>query len=288
MPLDNKGEATYSLVTLAHGTHPLTATYAATDPFAASTSAASTVVVNIVPLSGSLAYISAASGAGGTLQVTGRVLSLDGSLPTGTATLLEDGRIAATGAISSTASAVFNVPAAQAVDHSFYISFSGNTLIAPAASPSLLSTGYGSGPDFILNAQDPQNGEIANLSGAVLLSAVSSAGWTGTEHLSCASGVPVGYSCSFSNPALQGTGTSVLAFVPAQASAGNARWLIFAAFTLPFLIRRRPFARIPAMCLLLLLAGCGTGVDHEPRAPFVVTVQATAGAVTHSLQVAVE
>jgi len=286
--LDQNGNASLSLVSLGLGDHTLSATFVATDPFAASSSLVVPVTVNASVLPASVGYVSAASGAKGELQLTARVLAVNEGVAVGTATLLGDGRIAGVGAVSAGAPVVFHVTASQAGIHTFYVSFSGSAGLAPVASPAFFSTSYDSSPDFTLAVQQPRDGRVADLAGTVQLTAVGSLGWSGTEHFACVNGVPAGYACSFSRAASQGSGTTTLSFVTTKASAGNLRWMYLAALAVPFCFRRRRLPRLLVLCSVLAVGGCGSGASNErPKPLSVVTVQATSEAVVHSVQLVV-
>jgi|GEM_PF-3555954 len=283
--LDSTGTATFSSVSLAQGTHNFTASYAANGPFAASSSTATPVIVHISisPLPPAFNYISGISTtAAGTLHVTAQSVSTAGIPATGRVTLLEDGQVISEGTPSATGQADFDIPSGAGVQHAFYASFSGNDSLAPAASPVLLSTGYGALPDFTLSNSAP-TAAIFDIGKEISFSLQGTTALSAPVTLSCASGVPAGYSCSFSPLS---NGASTLRFVPLVASS-RTDLLIFAGCALPLLLVFRRRARWPLLACLALFTLSGCGLNPTSRQAQVVTIQATSGTLLHSVQILV-
>jgi hypothetical protein len=200
----------------------------------------------------------------------------------GQVALLRDNRLIAQQSVLADGTASFEIAGSASSAHSFYASYSGDASFAPSASPKFVSTDYTSAADFSLHAMMWSSTGFGR---SVFINVAGGGNWSQTVELSCGDGVPAGYTCRFSPASISGNSQSVLTLTPiSQASLAFAGGLSVGAL-LCFVRRRRLSI---ALCLttgLIALGGCGSmGSSNLPQSQ-IVTVQGTAGTVTHSVQI---
>lgn len=284
--LDAGGNASFSTASLTTGSHTFTAQYILNSPWAGSSSSPVSVTaqaapVGLVPTTTIISAVTPSSGPSlsATVQVSGT------SLPSGMVTLLADGQIAA--AVPFTGGTL-SVPLSLGgtTIHNLVASYSGSATAAPSASPQLQTTSYLQGADFTLQPAQPQISiPSSGPSSAATLLIGSVNGWSGAVSLSCISGLPPGYSCSFSPSTLTGPGAVTLTLV--QNSELPALGLLLVP-GLWFLRSRNPRRILVALLLLVsleLLSACSSNSATRSAQPWVVTVQATSGSTLHSTQI---
>jgi hypothetical protein len=288
LTLDANGTAAYSTASLAAGLHSFTAQYAANEIFAGSVSSPRPVTLAVPNpgLARTLTQIdsvlpSTSSGNLVTVEITGT------SGQSGSVSILLDGRLAATASLSANSLAVVPLAFDGAGAHTLVASYSGSPQAAPSASSPLSVTAFSGGQDFTLQAGLTQMAQSAG--GAlppISLSIGAINGFAGTVTLRCVSGLPAGYSCSFSPPSVSGSGVTTLA-LQSPGAAPFAGLLLLPSF----LALRRRSAR--ARLLAILLAGVfflsltACNASRSPASTYVVTVEADSGSLVHSVQIRV-
>jgi hypothetical protein len=208
-------------------------------------------------------------------------------LPQSTVVFLDGGVILGNLMTDSAGTAVLTIPVPRNGVHSFTASFSGDSQFAPSVSPELQEVWPDSGPGFSVAI----NSAIMRFNGGVAAGEVSvtTAGvLQDAVHLSCASGLPVGYSCRFEPSSLSQGGISHLSIRQSVVSRNNLdsrnpllsglgllAVLVGGLFVLP---RRRALVMMATLFLASLgvLSGCG-GREPQVSQIAVVTVQATSG-----------
>ncbi len=277
--LDGSGTASFSTVSLAAGQHAMTAQYTANNIFAGSQSPPLSIIVTpasstLQPVSTFIAGVTPSASSGTTLLEV-HVNDPSGHVPDGIVTLLVDGQLAGSATLPASGIAFLPVSLAAGV-HSFYASFGGNGVDAPAASPVFATTAYGAAADFTIAA--------GRLTEGTILKVGTLNAWAGTVTFACSSGVPAGYACNFTPAAVTGTGTTRLTL---ERTFSFSRVALVLPLTLLLCGWRRRAGRALAV---LLLAGVFAGVTScaDPTSAVkesVITVQATAGDILHSVQI---
>jgi hypothetical protein len=285
LTLDSSGSAAFSTVSLATGQHSISAQYAANGIYAASVSAASTVTVNAASpaLAPTLTQVKAVTPGTGSAESVVSVHVIEAAEQDGNLSLLVDGRLAATAALSADGEADFSLGSLGQGTHTLYASYAGSSLAAPSASPSFLTTAYKSGPDFTLQALANVG---SNAAGAPVTLTVGTIGaWSGTVTFHCASGLPKGYRCVFSPATVAGTGMTTLTIEPSEIPA-RAAVLLLPFFWLLARKRRRQAVVAVLLCAgFVCLSSCGTTRPGVLTSSSIVTVEATSGALVHSSQI---
>jgi hypothetical protein len=292
MALDDTGSATYSTASLVSGTHELSASYEAIDPFAPSTSSNVPVTVKFVSGQGSSVLISSsnANSVGPGIQLVVSVNVVSGH-PTGTITLLEDNQVVGLTPVSATTGQTsFSIAINDSSVHRVYASYSGDSVFVPNASPQFVTTTYTFAPDFMLSLGSTKTPASISLSGTAALNVIGMNGWTGTAQLTCSPGLPVGYTCSFLPASVTGSGQAVLTITPSMKPSPEVVGWLGLVFTIPIFRKRRWLRKcLFGILTLTICLGCGTIRDSPTDAPLsALTVQASTGAIVHSLQIEVK
>jgi hypothetical protein len=210
--------------------------------------------------------------------------------PSGTVTLLEDNAIIGVAPVSATTGqASFSVTINGSAAHSVYANYSGDSVFVPNASPLFVTTAYTSAPDFVLGLGSTDAPASIRLTGTATLNVMGMNGWSGTAQLACSSGLPAGYTCSFSPASVTGSGQTVLTLTPSvKPTAEVAGWLGLILAIPAFRKRKRVRMCLYGLLTLIIFAGCGTA-RNSPAAPIsTLTVQASANAIVHSIQIEVK
>lgn len=285
LTLDSNGSAAFSTVSLATGQHSLTAQYVANGFYAGSVSAASMVTVNAPSpaLATTLTQVAAVTPGSGSAVSVVSVHVIGTALQGGNVSLLVDGRLAATAALSADGESDISLGSLGQGTHTLFASYAGSSLAAPSASPSFLTTAYQSRPDFTLKALANVGPDASRA--PVTLTVGTIGAWSGTITFHCASGLPKGYRCVFSPAAAAGAGVTTLAIEPSDFPAQGAVLL------LPFVWllakkRRRQAVMVVLLCAgLLSLSSCGTTRPISAMSSSIVTIEATSGALVHAAQI---
>jgi hypothetical protein len=239
----------------------------------------------------------AATGSGDESTMVARVRAVNG-LPMGEVIFLDGGNILGRTVTDGSGTASLVVSALAGGTHNLSASFSGASQFAPAVSPDLLEQFPNSGIGFSLTVA----ADTVDVTGAgsepLLVTVIPSADYQQQIQLSCASGVPSGYQCSFS-PASLYSGDSYLQIRPSSnASVRLTRpaWLLgtmLGIFSFLLIGTRGRRARGLALMTWLsfaMLTGCGgpSNSSVQPQVA-VLSIRATAGtggnATVHSAQV---
>jgi len=283
------GTATFSTASLAAGTHAISASFNANSTFAGSSSTPVVLVVTAPPAS-AIATFSALSTSlhpeNGNISLSAKVVAAHGS-PQSTVVFLDEGVILGSVTTDATGAAALTVPLPASGAHSFTASFSGDSQFAPSVSPELQELWSDSGPAFSV-AVDPviMKAAAGAATGEVLINAAGPL--QDPLQLSCASGLPAGYSCSFSPAALSQGGVSEVSIrrsavsgntAPARNTLPSSLAVVAVLMAGIFIVpRRRALTAMAVLCFLGLsfLSGCG-GREQQASQMAVVTVQATSG-----------
>jgi hypothetical protein len=283
------GTCSYSTASLSIGTHGIAAVYNANATFASSTSPASTITINaagsaLTPTAVALEVV----GSGELAVLTANVVAGNG-IPIGTIRFLDNGSILGSSASDISGTATLTIPRLAAGLHSLYATFAGTPQFAPSVSPLLTEALPAAGEAFSLT----ESAHVIDLTSAteqgIVLAIVPTAGFEGTERLSCSVGVPAGYSCSFSPESLA-SGNSSLRLLPQTKSMARRETNAFYAvgfgifcFVLITGLRRTGAAhsaKISLILICLLFSDCGNpSISTKPAQMTVLSIQATSGSV---------
>jgi hypothetical protein len=283
------GTATFSTASLATGTHAISASFNANATFAGSSSTPVPLLLTAPPAS-AIATFSALSTSlhpeNGSFSLSAKVAAAHGS-PQSTVVFLDGGVILGSAKTDATGSASLTIPLPASGAHSFTASFSGDSQFAPSVSPELQELWPDSGPAFSV-AINPVIMNAAAGTAAGELSLTAAGPLQDPIQLSCASGLPAGYSCTFSPATLSQSGVSEVSIRRSVVSSNTAparntlpSSLAFVAVLMAgiFIVpRRRALTAMAMLCFLGLsfLSGCG-GREQQASQIAVVTVQATSG-----------
>jgi YVTN family beta-propeller protein len=286
------GQATLTIITLAPGTHAITAQYAGDTNYNGATSAtlsqvvnqaagAPTVTVSPNPIPSGIPVAITATVPQG---ATGVVTFYDGTTPLGPGTI-----------VSGTAT--ITVPSFSQGTHSITASYSGDANFAAGVSApvSLVVT---AAADFaVTNKTAPQTVPPgASASYNISITSVN-APFNNVVTLT-ATNLPPGATYTYSpatvTPGSAGASSTFAVSVPKQSAAmryGSKAPLILAVLLAPLALLRRTRSRPPRLLLWLLLTltsigvvtGCGAGgYFSESQQTYTITVTGTSGSVVHS------
>ena len=288
------GQATFSSASLATGQHAFTAVYGANATWASSTSQQQSVSVQAV--SGQLirTFTSVSvelSSSGPGIRVAALVSSAS-AVPQGEVTFLMDGTVLGSAPADQNGKITLLSTATPAGgQHQFWASYGGSALYAPSVSPALDWSPQSTGSGFSLNL-DADTVLVSPSSAAtvhILISAPARS--SETISLSCAAGLPQGYTCDFSPASVTGPGVSTLTISASQLSqrTSGANWWRKGAlgislsllFFLPFVKRRRLRWSVLMLALSLVVvmpSGCSvTGLNTQANEVSVLVVRASVG-----------
>ncbi|WP_158787218.1 Ig-like domain-containing protein [Granulicella sp. L46] len=210
------------------------------------------------------------------VQVTGA------SAAGGNVSLLVDGQLMATSALSANGEANFSLGRLGMGTHILFASYGGSSVSAPSASPRFQTTAYQSEPDFTLQALASVAATASRAPVALTVGAVG--GWSGTTTFRCASGLPQGYQCVFTPASVSGAGQTTLAIERSEAPAGAALSLLPFVWLLARKQRRQAVVIVLLTTGLVFLSSCATARPGASTRNSIVTVEATSGSLVHSSQ----
>jgi len=297
--LQADGSCIYSTASLSAGTHTITVAYNANATFAGSTSSPVSVTITSAAAILSPTFVAlTATKSGNDSEIVARVSRMSGSVY-GAVTFLDDGKVLGSAAMNSSGIASLTVPPFAGGSHRLYASFAGAPQLAPSVTPELLEQFPAAGPGFSLSVAANSANIARSGSQPVLLTVLPVAGFHQPIQLSCVSGLPAGYACSFSPASLSG-GSSTLQIQPLSSAASARRRhaplyssiLGFVAFLVVGVVAQR---RIPVLLLIAVCAGfmsmtgCGNpSVSAGQPQMMVLSIQAAAGSgenqIIHSAQ----
>lgn len=291
------GKAVFNTVSLAAGQHSLQATYNANATFGSSTSQGQSLSVqsaaaSLIPTFTSVSEMPNQQG----LALTANVSSINRT-PQGAVTFLMDGSVLGEVFTNREGTATLDLSAIPASgQHKWWASYAGTSAFAPSASPALEESWQNGGPAFTLSL-DTNTVSVSSVRPAQIhIRVVASSAQT--TALSCASGLPLGYSCTFTPASLSGSGTATLTIsavhdtvAGSQTTGGWVMTLCLLAF-LPALRRRglRWLIVMIALVPMIALSGCSTPLTEQRGAQMsILVIESTSGsgsgAVIHSSQV---
>lgn len=283
------GSATFSTASLAAGTHAISASFNANSTFAGSSSTPVALVVTAPPAS-AIATFSALSTSlhpeNGSITLSAKVVATNGS-PQSTVVFLDRGAILGRVTTDATGTAALTIPLPASGAHIFTASFSGDSQFAASVSPELQELWSDSGPAFSV-AVNPVIMKAAAGAATGEVSVSATGPLQGPLQLSCASGLPAGYSCSFSPAALSQSGVSEVSIrrsvmssntAPARNTLpGSLAVVVVVMAGILIVPRRRALTGMAVLCFIGLsfLSGCG-GKEQQTSQIAVVTIQAASG-----------
>lgn len=302
--LQSNGTATYSTASLSAGAHTFTAAFNANGPFAASTSAPQTVTVssppaNLVPVFVALTVSEATSPSGTLLSA---FIAAPDAITAAQVTFIDGGAILGTVPVGPNGIASLRLGPLLSGNHELTASFSAANSLAPSVSPALSDVWPAAGPGFDVAVGSNALNVGPSGKGTVGVSIVSLGGFAEAVQLSCAAGLPPGYTCEFSPSVITGNGATTLTIRDSAAVASlSARPLVFFSFAflaLGFWIlgvsNRRAYVMDACIliCAIGLLSSCVASPSTAVRSQTsIVTVRATfgsgGGAIVHDEQVCV-
>jgi len=303
LSLDANGSATFSTASLTTGSHSITAKFNANGPFAGSISPAVSVPVTSPPVGAIATLVSLTpefnSGSGVSLIAT---VSAPNAGPRGVVTFLDSGIILGTAHVSSTGVALLQLEGIGSGTHTLTAGFSGPSQLAPSVSPTLNEQWPASGPRFFLRATIQPNSATAGAAASLKVSVVPIQNSTQAIELSCANGLPEGYTCIFSPAVLVGSVDSSLHIVRGASSSHSQlpSWPVLAIAFVSIVFmgsRRGSLSRLlilfTGIALFGLMSGCGEfRQSMEIVKTSVITIQASSGSgaavILHSTQVPVQ
>ena len=302
--LQDNGTATFSIASLSVGAHSITAAFNANGPFAGSTSAAVTVSISSAPATALPTVLSLApqiSPADGSATFVANVSALTGS-PQGTVTFLDSGAILGTAVTDQSGIASLQIRALAGGTHNFSASFGGAAEIAPSASPQFLDQWPETGPGFSVNLALRTLHISPLVSESLPITIETLPNFQQEVQVSCAAGLPEGYTCDFKPASFSGGGTSVLRIrrstetvqtLPETISLYAIVLGFFSAVLLGGCSRRaRAIALLLVCCNLGVLSACDVAPPAATQTRMtVLTIRAAsgsgAGTIVHSTQIEV-
>jgi hypothetical protein len=299
-PLDSTGRATLNYSALTVGTHVITASYAGTNDFLASTSTSLSQVVQPMPTVTSLA----GSSAGLVATVIGTTSTTP--IPTGTVTFTSGTTTLGTAPLNASGVATIN-PQLGATAYTIIATYSGDAVHSPSSSVAVTITGTPT--DFAIAVSPPKITLATGQNATVNVSVTSYDGYTDTIGLGCAS-LPAAVNCHFSSDTvvLNAGGTATVQLTidtnnplgggsSAQSSPAGTRGFALAGLCLPagllfgcifWRSRRRNRALFTAVLALLvsgacLVTGCSGGFSQSSATPGTYVMQVTGLGVTSNV-----
>ncbi len=301
------GQATFTLATLAPGTHAITAAYAGDANFTSLTSAVLSQVIQQLASTVTLAT-SSPTGTdpfGLAVTFTATVTNAGGILPTGSVTFLDGTAVLGTAALSG-GTASFTTSTLALGTHSITAAYAGDGANQPGVSSALSVT---TAAPAVLVPTPPAAVSVANGGTATTQLTVASLGTLGAPVTFTVAGLPEGATCVFDKTSVPATATPVvvtatITTTPRLQIIGSIRdhlplggvgagaLLLGGLFAVPSRRRRRTGIVLSALTLLLAggMMACGGGTREAkgitsgsagtPAGSYAVTITASSqGAV---------
>lgn len=303
MALDTEGVASFSTASLGTGTHALMAGFNSNGPFAGSSSSPVPISVLVASAASIPSFISLRQETNPddrSSTLTANVSASQGT-PVGTVTFLDSGVILGTAHTDPSGTAVLRVDVLSSGNHSLTANFTSGSEFAPSVSPELRDQWPATGPGFSLNFGARTLRVSPAGSDPLQVRIVSLPLFQGQVLLSCAGGLPEGYTCDFSPSAVTGGGVSTFKIRPSAKSANalpEAIPLYAIALGLISVALLGSWTRHPRWVVILVLLGCTVGMTGgcgtvPPSGTHtqivVLTVRAASGtgpeAIIHSAQI---
>jgi hypothetical protein len=294
-PLTN-GAATFTITSLAAGTHSITASYAGDSADGASTSSAVSVQVSGAQLPSTAVTLVASPAS----AVSGQAISLTASVTPASATgtiSFTDGSAAVGSATLTSGKGTLSVSTLAAGTHSLTAAYGGDAADSPGSSNTVTVTitapTSGPSPDYGLTLSSSTLAMSQGTSGSLTVSVAPQNGFSASLSFAC-SGLPSGWGCSFapatvSGGAPQNTKMTVSATTSSWSMPTPSGLVLALVSPLPlFWFGLAGKSRRTLLFLFALaLTGCGTSSNStQPQAQsstYNVTVTASgASAPTHT------
>jgi hypothetical protein len=297
------GGASFSTTFSAAGSHQLSASFNANGPFAGSSSPPVTINVQSAPASAVATVVSLTpqlNPENGSSRLVALVSAGENS-PAGTVTFLDNGVILGSAGADEFGRAQLTVGVLGSGAHRLSASFAGNSDFAPSASPEIQDQWPETGAGYSLSLDANSLHLSRSGSDSARLNVVPESDFAQKVKLSCASGWPEGFSCSFSPEILDGGGSATLSIRPLAGTVESVSSLMlisglaFGLFAF-VLLGSGSSKRFSRGLIVVLCCGCGFMAScvtrpssQAPIQNMILTIRATSGsgtdAIIHSTQV---
>ncbi|HTZ59001.1 MAG TPA: glycoside hydrolase family 44 protein [Acidobacteriaceae bacterium] len=260
------GAASFTISSLSAGTHSITASYAGDSTDASSTSSVVQILVGGAQLQATTVTLASSSGTAGSGQAITLTATVAPSSATGTITFKDGGNTIGSAALTS-GKGLLSINTLSAGTHTLTATYSGDSVDSPATSNTVTVTISGTTsspvPDYALALSSNTLSVAQGTSGSLKVSVTPENGFSASLSFAC-TGLPNGWSCSFSPSTLSGsaaqsTTMTVSAMNSSQglfAPSGMILALVSPLSLLPFGWKSRTRWALIALCLLSL-TGCG-------------------------------
>jgi len=300
------GAATFTIASLAAGTHSITASYDGDTADGASTSSAVSVQVNAAPLQATAVTLTASpttAVSGQTITLTAKVAETSGSYaPTGMVTFQDSGSAVGSSPLAA-GTGTLAVGTLSVGTHSLSAVYSGDTANSPSTSTavSVTITAASAPPptpaaDYGLTLSSGTLTVAQGTPGSLMVSIAPENGFSASLSFAC-SGVPSGWGCTFapstlSGSAPQSTKMTISASNTSELMAPPSGLLLALVLPIPLFLldfsggRSRRALWMALIACVIALTGCGTSFRSSPQgqsSTYNVTITASgASAPTHT------
>jgi Bacterial Ig-like domain (group 3)/FG-GAP-like repeat/FG-GAP repeat len=301
--LQSNGSANFSTASLTSSAHSITATFNANGPYAGSTSSPASIVISAVKANSTPAFVSLtlaqdALNSGTTLSA---FVSTAGAKPPARVTFLDSGAILGTVPVEPGGVATLRVAPLASGTHNLTASFTATNNTAHSVSPALIDAWPSAGPGFNIGVSSNTLNVGSSGRDSVTISVDAVGQFEQSMQLSCAAGLPAGYSCDFSPDHVQSGGMSILTIHDSEASArlfAQPVVLLCSLLLALGLFYSRSPNRFPLviqagilLCTIAVLSSCASLPSTASSRTSVITVRAASGsgngAIVHNAQLCV-
>ncbi len=282
----SSGKATFTISSLAVGSHSITASYAGDASDGASTSSAVTVQVNAAvtaPLQATTVTLMATPAT----AVAGQSLSLTANVTPASATgnvTFQDGSTSLGSPALAGGTARLSLSTLSVGTHSLTAVYGGDAADSPSTSAPMMvtitATATAPTADYGLTLSSSTLSMTRSATGSLTVSVAPQNGFSAALSFACA-GLPSGWGCTFAPATLSGGGPESTVMTISPAPSGMVLAMVWPVAFLGFFgIRRRK----SLLCgVLVILAGCGTSSTSTQPTTYNVTVTASGvSAPTHT------
>ena len=203
--LNGSGVTTYSIATLAAGTHSIIAKYLGDNVYGPFASAAQTLTVNKIATTTVLTASATTLNQGASTTFTATITPTGSGSPSGSVSFLDGATTLGSGTLASGV-ATYSTAALAAGSHSITAVYAGDASFATSTSTALTITVVA--PTFSLAASPTSVTVVSSSSATTTLTVTPAGGYTGNITLACGT-LPSYMTCTFANATMAFTGTNV-------------------------------------------------------------------------------